>query len=74
MGPLSLKEYRQNSRKLGLSPSEVGSKLLYKPTYAWILRNPKRFRTPISYPHPAGERIWVKLRDEILPSSARRKK
>ena len=29
--------------------------------YAWVLRYAKRFTKPISYKHPSGAVIWVKL-------------
>jgi hypothetical protein len=73
-GPLTLSQIRWNVRKIGINPSEVGSRPPYRHTYAWLLANPKRFRKPIPYKHPAGARIWVKLPDEIMPSSIRRMK
>jgi hypothetical protein len=73
-GPLTLSQIRWNVRKIGINPSEVGSRPPYRHTYAWRLANPKRFRKPVPYTHPTGARIWVKLPDSILPSSVRRKK
>ena len=37
------------------------NKLPYKSTYAWIITNPFRYKTPIPYKHPKGAIIWVKL-------------
>jgi hypothetical protein len=64
-GPLTLTQIRWNVRKIGINPNEVGSRPPYRHTYAWLLANPKRFRKPITYRHPAGARIWVRLPDEI---------
>lgn len=33
----------------------------YKKTYAWVLSNPIKYKTPIKYKHPNGAIIWVKL-------------
>jgi len=27
----------------------------------WVLRNPRRFEHPVSYKHPSGTVIWVRL-------------
>ena len=29
--------------------------------YAWILKNPQRFNSPVSYQHPKGAQTWVIL-------------
>ena len=64
-GPLRYSEFRDNARKWGGKASEVGrdTHLHY---YAWVIRNAKRFRTPIPYRHPSGAIIWVKLTPEAL--------
>lgn len=33
-----------------------------KVVYAWVLQKAKRFKKPISYKHPNGAIIWVRLR------------
>lgn len=35
--------------------------LPYKRTYAWILKDAKRYETPRKYQHPQGAIIWVNL-------------
>lgn len=35
----------------------------YKNTYAWHLEKVEKLETPISYSHPQGAIIWVKLKD-----------
>jgi len=40
--------------------------LPYLKTYAWILKNPKKFDSPIPYTHPKGAVIWVKLNDIVI--------
>ncbi len=64
-GPLRYSEYRDNARKWGGKSSDVGRSdhLRY---YAWVLKNPTRFRTPIPYRHPRGAIIWVKLTPKVI--------
>ncbi len=59
-GPLTPDEYRHNFDKHRV-PVENG--LMYPKTYAWILQDARRFEHPISYKHPSGAVIWVRLPD-----------
>lgn len=61
VGPLTLRELRKNARKLAELKSEITS-LSYETTYAWGLKNARKFRRPRRYKHPSGAVIWVKLR------------
>lgn len=61
-GPLSLSELNKNAQKTGFSTSE----LPYPATYAWVLRNARRLRVPVSYRHPPGAVIWVKLSPSVV--------
>jgi hypothetical protein len=54
---LTLEEYLKNKHK----HCSNNSKLNYKKTFAWILKNPKRYSEPIKYKHPMGAIIWVKI-------------
>lgn len=65
VGPLSLKELSANWRKAGFDNEEHLSRLPYKQTFAWVLQNPKRLRQPVSYNHPSGAVIWVRLKPEV---------
>lgn len=38
----------------------------YKKIYAWVLDQPVMFEQPISYIHPSGAVIWVKLENYNL--------
>lgn len=60
-GPLSISELRRTSSKHGVPPRDFGSRPPYKKTYAWVLKNPRRFRRPRPYEHPQGAVIWVNL-------------
>ncbi|MEQ1729998.1 MAG: ASCH domain-containing protein [Vicinamibacterales bacterium] len=60
VGPLTLKQLRQNAKKAGMRPSEVRS-LLYPKTFGWVVAKARRFRSPVPYKHPSGAVIWVKL-------------
>jgi len=59
-GPLTAAEFRQNARKAGMAPAAatLGG---YAKTYAWVLANARRLKTPVPYNHPSGAIIWVAL-------------
>lgn len=67
VGPLTLAELKSNARRLGVR-AEAIRRLHYRTTYAWVVREPKRLRRPVTYRHPQGAVIWVRL----SPSEARR--
>lgn len=46
LGPLSLKEM-QNALKMHRIPDDELEKAMYKKTFAWVLKNAKRFEKPI---------------------------
>lgn len=54
---LTLEDY-QNNKDKHLTCLE---NLPYNKTYAWIIKNAKRYQTPRKYNHPNGAIIWVKL-------------
>ena len=62
VGPFTLADLRDNAGKAGLQPGEPTA-LPYKTTYAWVLRNAKKFSSPRPYEHPSGAVIWVRLPD-----------
>lgn len=49
-----------------IPPAMCGNELPYPNTFAWILKNSKRFEKPIPYKHPQGAVIWVNIPDEIV--------
>lgn len=57
---LTLQEYQKSEAYHQVSSYNC-EKTPYKNTYAWVLRNPKRYVEPIPYKHPMGAVIWVKL-------------
>ena len=71
-GPLTAGEFRRNARKAGMNPSEatLGG---YEKTFAWVLANAKRLKTPVPYKYPSGAVIWVELDEATLRSVKRRK-
>ena len=60
VGPLTLRNLRKNAGKLGRVKSDIRS-LPYETTYAWILKNARKFHRPRRYKHPLGAVIWVRL-------------
>jgi predicted transcriptional regulator len=61
VGPLTLRDIRKNARKLAEPKSEI-TWLPYETTYAWVLKNARKFPRPRRYKHPSGAVIWVRLR------------
>ena len=59
IGPLDKLMFTKNIDKHGSSYSF--EELPYKQTFAWILRNAKRYQTPKPYTHLQGAIIWVKI-------------
>jgi len=60
IGPLTQNQYRKNAKKAGTRPSEatLGH---YRQTYAWVLAKARTLKKPVTYEHPPGAIIWVKL-------------
>lgn len=61
-GPLSLSELQESASLTGFRPDE----LYYQNTYAWVLRNARRLSNPISFRHPQGAVIWIKLEVPVI--------
>ena len=55
---LSLEEYKTNIKKHCVRNTEI---LPYNKTFAWVLKNPTRYKNPKKYKHPKGAIIWVNL-------------
>lgn len=55
---ITLQNYKQNVNKHCVANTDA---LPYKNTYAWVLKNPKRYEQPRKYKHPNGAIIWVNL-------------
>lgn len=57
---ISLQEYQDNEKYHYVSKDD-GFVLNYKKIYAWVVRNPVRFKQQKPYKHPQGAVIWVNL-------------
>ncbi len=57
---ITLEEY--NKHCLELFGKKI-SKLPYKRTYAWSVKNPVIYDEPKKYKHPVGAIIWVNLKE-----------
>ncbi len=55
---LSLNDYAKNADKHNINDVKT---LPYKQTYAWVIKNAKRYQQPRKYKHPNGAIIWVNL-------------
>jgi hypothetical protein len=55
---LTLEDYKNNIDKHNIQDVTT---LPYKSTYAWVIKDAKRFETPKKYKHPQGAIIWVNL-------------
>ena len=57
-GPLSQAELRRTVSKHRVPANELRY-LPYDRTYAWVLKNARRYPRPRRYNHPRGAVIWV---------------
>ena len=55
---LSLEEYQDSRNAHCIDNTEV---LPYKRTFAWVIKDVRRYSTPRKYKHPKGAIIWVNL-------------
>lgn len=55
---LDLESYKNNVDKHNI---ENIKSLPYKNTYAWVIKNAKKWAQPIYYTHPNGAVIWVNI-------------
>jgi len=58
IGPLSDSEIEQNRSKHQIADD---FDISYKNVFAWVLNDARRYANPVSYEHPQGAVIWVKL-------------
>lgn len=63
---LDLVDFTYNERHHKIPDSLHNYKLPYPNTFAWQIKNSKRYKEPIPYAHPQGAVIWVKIPAEIL--------
>src|SRR5689334_2392522 len=59
-GPLTANQFRSNSKKAAMQPSEA-TLGYYRKTFAWVVKKARRLDRPVPYQHPPGAIIWVKL-------------
>ncbi|GAB6548600.1 hypothetical protein bcgnr5378_09250 [Bacillus cereus] len=62
---ISLQEYQENDKHHCVSKDD-GFVLNYKRIYAWVVRNPVRFKQQNPYKHPKGAVIWVNLDEKLF--------
>jgi len=55
IGPLTDEELSETLDK------HFAQDVYYNKTYAWVLKNAKKYRQPVKYIHPKGAIIWVKV-------------
>jgi ASCH domain len=73
-GPLNRRELAANARKLGLKKTRALEPLPYRSTFAWVLENARKLKTPGRYHHPPGCIIWVKLGPGVQAAISRQLK
>lgn len=59
LGSIGLSEYSKYIEYHRIPKGLPGIREKYK--YPWVFENPVRFTQPVSYNHPKGAVIWVKL-------------
>lgn len=55
---LTMEQYSKNKKKHHVQDTSSSP---YKKTFAWVVSNPKKFKTPKKYTHKNGCVIWVNL-------------
>ena len=60
IGHLSLKELKKNMNNHQATIQEIKD-LKYRKIYAWVLKNAKKLKKPITYKYPLNLVRWVKL-------------
>jgi hypothetical protein len=60
-GPLSLRELMDHRALACESTQEIADDVKNGYVYAWVLANAREFDPPVSYRHPNGAVVWVKL-------------
>ena len=68
------RELATNARKLGSKKARTLRPLPYKRTFAWVLKNARRLKTPVRYRHPSGCIIWVNLGPGVQAAISRQLK
>jgi hypothetical protein len=61
IGPLSKEELLANQSKHLMTPERINDPKASKYRYAWVLKNPKLLKQPISFGQKSGAVIWVNL-------------
>ncbi|SRR5260370_450286 len=62
IAPLSLDDLIGSSHLPSSEREEFcKTRLLYRKTFAYVVKTPRRFASPISYSHPSGAMTWVSL-------------
>ena len=62
VGPLMKQELANNFNKHQIPENKLGDIITrYKKTYAWVLSEVRRLQEPISYQHPRGAVVWVRV-------------
>jgi ASCH domain-containing protein len=74
VGPLTRRDLAANARKLGLRKPGPSGPLHYRRTFAWVLKNARRLKTPVRYRHPSGCIIWVNLGPGVQAAISRQLK
>jgi hypothetical protein len=74
VGPLTRRDVAANARKLGLRKPGPSGPLPYRRTFAWVLKNARRLKTPVRYRHPSGCIIWVNLGPGVQAAISRQLK
>jgi hypothetical protein len=73
-GPLTRRQLAINARKLGSKKAPSLRPLPYRRTFAWVLKNARKLKTPVRYRHPSGCIIWVNLGPGVQAAISRQLK
>jgi len=70
-GPLSADDILKNQDKHRISLERLKNPEIAKWNTAWVMANPRKLPVPVTYNHPNGAVIWIKLKDEVQHAIAK---
>lgn len=65
-GPLTLDELKASEALHQVPSFRQGERSRYRRPHAWVLKDARRLREPVTYKHPQGAVIWVNLSEKEM--------
>ena len=72
--PVRHLEIAEHFDKHQIPTTDLASVLNYKKIFAWVLRNPQKYTTPVKYNHCQGAVVWLKLSNALTTTTVEKSK